>query len=214
MPKITLLILLLPLGILNAQMPQKALSVGITPLSYTGDLNSAYTKWGAGFTTSLILNRAKRVNGEFQFNYGTVWGNNPNYPTQGITNNYFKSHFFTLGYQLRINLLSKENYKLYFSPGISLFRFNPKDQEGNNLKDDISTRENNEEYSNVSLALPIKIGGMYFLNNGMGISYEFGWYNPTTDYLDNISNLGTRERNDNIMFHKISVLFPLKPREN
>lgn len=198
----------------NAQAPEKLLSFGVSPVSYRGDLNEKFDIWGGGVSASFILLKAKRVNGEFNFTYGQIWGNNPNFDTQDKTNNYFKSNFFTLGYNVRLNLLSKEKYRLYFSPGVSIFRFNPKDQAGNDLQDDIATRANDEDYSNISFALPIKFGGMYLLDNKIGISYEFGWFNPLTDYLDNISELGTREKNDNVMFHKISVLIPLKSKSS
>ncbi|WP_018343086.1 outer membrane beta-barrel protein [Cytophaga aurantiaca] len=201
---------------LFAQQTQKNLylTLGFGGTSYRGDLTNSFESWGGTFHTGLVFNKKKRVNGYIHLMIGGVRGNNDSYvfnSTQTTTpNTYFKTSLISLGYELRINIFKKENYSLYVSPGIALLRYDPKDEFKNSYSNQFSTRAAGEIYSNVSLMLPIKIGGTYYLKNGYGIGVDAGFLNPLTDYIDNISQWGNKSKKDNLLQLNLLLYIPLK----
>jgi hypothetical protein len=132
-------------------------------------------------------------------------------PTSGSPqpNTFFKTSTVSLHYDLRYNFFRKEKWKVYASLGFGLLRFNPKDESDNNLQDFQNTRAENETYGNIVAVIPLQLGAMYFLNNGFGTNFQFGFLNPTTDYLDNISDLGEETGGDNVLQFRFSLLVPL-----
>jgi hypothetical protein len=115
-----------------------------------------------------------------------------------------------LGYEIRINILKKESFCFYVSPGISLLRFDSKDEFKNSYSNQFATRAKGEEYSNISLMLPVKVGGTYYLTNGYGIGMDAGFLNPLTDYIDNISQWGNKTKKDNLLQLNLLLYIPLK----
>jgi hypothetical protein len=145
---------------------------------------------------------------------GGVRGNNDSYTfnsTETTTpNTYFKTSLISMGYELRIHILKKESFVVYVSPGISLLRFEPKDEFKQSYSNQFSTRARGEEYSNISLMLPLKIGGSYYLSNGYGIGVDAGFLNPLTDYIDNISQWGNKSKKDNLLQLNLLLYIPIK----
>jgi hypothetical protein len=186
---------------------------GIGGTSYRGDLSQSYESWGGTFHAGILFNKKKRINGSIHLMAGGVRGNNPSYvyesTVQTTPNKYFKTSLFSVGYELRINIIKKELYALYFSPGISILRYNPKDQFNDSYSNQFTTRAKGEEYSNITIMLPVRIGVAYHLPNGYGIGMDVGFLNPMTDYIDNISHWGNRKKKDNLMQLNILLYVPL-----
>jgi hypothetical protein len=194
-----------------------SLIVGFGGTSYRGDLTNRFESWGGTFHAGLVFNKKKRINGYLHLMIGGVRGNsssyvtNSNQPTQTAQpNSYFKTSLISFGYELRINILKRKSYMLYVSPGVALLRFDPKDEYNQPLASQLLTRAHGETYSNVTLMLPTKIGGAYFLNKGYGIGCDIGFLNPLTDYIDNISQLGNRKKKDNLLQINLLLYIPLK----
>jgi hypothetical protein len=210
-----LLLLLFTGSALQAQsLPPRYVWAGLSANSYRGDLEDGIPHYTPGVHIGLKLNRAKRLNGNFALGIGTLNGQDPNFnpvvepPTK--PNKYFSTPFFTLDYSLQYHLIKKERYLLYISQGVGLFRYNPKDEQDQALIDQGSTRPASDTYGNISLQLPTAIGGAYFLPNQWGIGLQASYLNPLTDFIDNISSLGSKSGNDHVLQFRVMLLVPLK----
>ena len=202
-------------GSLQAQdgQPEKLLAVGVVIQSYKGDLSDTYSTYSGSFKASLLFNKKERWNGGINLMIGNLSGQTlSGIPSAGSPqpNTFFKTSVVSLHYDLRYNLVSKEKWKAYVSLGFGLMRFNPKDQDDNNLQDLIDTRAANETYGNITGMMPLQVGVMYFLPNGFGVNFQTGFLNTFTDYLDNVSDLGNQSGGDNILQFQFSLLAPLK----
>jgi hypothetical protein len=193
----------------------RLLEGGISIASYRGDLNPSYTKSGAMLHLGLKLNFKKRLNSHFSLGYGTVSGDNPDYVFTGTSltdpmpNLYVKTRLLTVHYDLQINLWRNRHWMVYISQGLGLVRFSPVDDKNQSLVNQIKTRANGETYSQAAAILPTGIGVYYLFDNGFGFHLHTGWLNTQTRYLDNISQWGNRNKNDNIWQTQIVLVVPL-----
>jgi hypothetical protein len=193
----------------------RMLEVGVSANAYRGDLAMKYQKWSSAFHVGLKLNHKKRVNSHFNISAGTVTGQNLEYVYAGASegkttpNRFFTTNFFTFNYDLQINLIKRKNWIVYVSQGIGLIRYKPKDDQDASLQSQFQTRAANETYSNVSLMLPTQAGVMYVFDNGYGAGLQTGWMNTQTDYIDNISQWGNRQKKDNVLWFRFSFIAPL-----
>lgn len=191
------------------------MEAGISPVSYKGDLSQGYQKWTSAFQAGFKKNVKKRLNGHFNLMVGTITGQNPVYGYPNATpNQYFKTNFAALNYDLQYNLIKTSHFILYISQGIGLMRFNVKDDRNENLSDKFSTRAKNETYNNIAFIFPQHIGFMYFLKNNYGAGVQVGRLTPATDYLDNISKLSTYKKPDNILAVRFSFIVPVTFRRD
>jgi hypothetical protein len=206
-------LLLLPLTAFSQiQKVNKFVELGLSPLSYKGDLSQGYQKWTSAFHLGLKRNNKKKWNGHFNFMMGSVTGQNINYtyPSSSATpNSYFKSSIVSLQYDIQYNLIKKEHFILYISQGIGLMRFVIRDEDNNDLSDKFNTRAKNETFNNIAFFFPHSIGFMYFLSNNYGAGFQVGRLSPASDYLDNISQLSDYKKPDNILAFKFTILAPL-----
>lgn len=198
------------------EAPTKFLELGISANSYRGDLNANFDKYAIGIHAALKYNRKKRINGKLSLMYGMINGQNVNYPAalSETPNTFFTTTMLTFHYELHVNIIKKERYGVYLSQGIGLMRFNPKDENYENLSDQFDTRPDGESYSPVTLMLPTSLGGYYLLKNGYGIGLQLQYLNSRSDYLDNISQWGFRKKKDNVFLTKFTIYIPLKFGEN
>lgn len=206
-------LILLPL-FLQAQKAPRMVYVGVSANAYKGDLQNSYEKYTSIFHVGLKLNKKKRLNGNIGLGYGNINGQsiNPRFKTSENTvspNRYFKTSIFTVHYNIQYNFIKNDHWIVYLSQAIGIIRFNPKDKFNVNLQDQLSTRASNETYGNTSLMLPTKVGFIYLFDNEFGAGFEAGFLNTLTDYLDNISQMGTKDGNDNLLQFKFSFYVPL-----
>ncbi|MBC7486548.1 MAG: hypothetical protein H7282_07335 [Cytophagaceae bacterium] len=198
---------------------KRFLEVGISANAYRGDLQAGYEKFTSGFHLGIQWMKKKRLNGAINLQIGSVSGQNPNYHYSGevantektpTPNRYFKTAIFTVHYELQLNLIKRKNFRVFISQGIGLIRFNPKDEFRNSLSKDLTSRADGETYSNLAFMFPTQCGFQYFLPNGVGAGFKMGWYNPATDYLDNISKWGNKSGNDKIFACRFTVMVPVR----
>ena len=195
-----------------AQKKESYLQAGISANGYRGELGT-YDRWSAGFQAGVLFNHKKRLNGALNFGLGSITGEDGSFGFQSNTNspapnNFVKTNFVFLNYDLHINLLKREHLIVHIGPGIGFMRFTPKDEFGDGLETQDRTRQEEETYRNLALMLPVSLGVVYFMPNKMGISVKSSLLNVNTDYLDNISELGDSS-NDNMMNVRLSLLVPL-----
>ena len=209
---IAIVVFLPELSIAQQKESMPLLHLGTSANSYRGDLGS-FEKWTIGFHAGLLLNRKKRLNGSFQFGFGKVTGQtiDEDYPgdPDKTPNTFFRTNFITVNYELHYNFIKNEQMRFYLGQGFGIIHYTPKDDAGDKLQDQDNTRAEGESYGNISVILPTKLGYIYILPNKIGLGFEAGIYNTLTDYIDNISQWGTKSGNDNILYFKFSVNVPV-----
>jgi opacity protein-like surface antigen len=199
----------------NATQPIRLLEIGIGPTAYRGDLSNGYRKWASAVHVGLKFNRKRRLNGHLNVAFGTVTGQNAGYAFTGESettptpNRFFRTSFVSVNYDLQVNLLKTPRWIVYASQGVGFMRFNPKDEFGNPLQDQLNTRTAGESYGNIAVMLPTQAGALYLLPNGYGVGIQGGFANPLTDYLDNISQWGNRNGGDNMLWLKFQFVVPM-----
>ncbi len=199
----------------SAAPKRRLLEIGISANAYRGDLASSYQKWASAFQAGIKLNHSRRLSGHFGLAIGTVTGQNPAYVFTGPSdvpptpNRYFRSTFFSLNYDLQVHVWRTKHWTAYVSQGVGFMRFTARDDQNRDLQSNLATRPTDETYSNVSVVFPTQAGLMYLLPNEYGVGLQAGWLNPITDYLDNISQWGNRNKKDNVFWVKFLFVVPL-----
>ncbi|QSE96995.1 outer membrane beta-barrel protein [Fulvivirga lutea] len=212
--RISIIILIIAISAVPSFGQNKLLlETGGSLFSYSGDMGS-FDQAGGGFHVGIRLNKKRKLNGSFQLILGSVSDDDPEQapPTQAGTvapNKYFKTNFFGVNYALNYHFIKNERWWIYLSQGIGFLRFTPKDANGQSLVNATNTRNDGEDYRNTSAFLPTSVGAIYYLSGNVGLGISLSMLNTATDYLDNISELGT-SGNDNIFQAKFSLIIPLQ----
>jgi len=193
----------------------KLISVGVSANAYRGDLTSSFEKWSNVFHLGLKFNASKKINGNFNLGVGFITGENLNYEFGSDEipapnpNRFFRTPIFILNYALNYNFFQWKKFTFYASQGVGLMRFNPQNEFFEDFQDHPETRAVNETFSNITLILPTQVGFLYLFENNFGLSFQVGLMNSLTDYLDNISDWGTKKGIDNILSTRFSFHIPL-----
>ena len=190
------------------------LNVGISHNAYRGDLGNGYQSGGLAVNLSYIFSHSKKLHGGLHAALGTfsgyeLSGTSPDFGAEVLPNTYFRSSFVSVHYSLQYDIIRRERWLLHVRQGLGIMRFNPKDEFGNALPDNPETRAENENYGTAAAVFPMQAGINYYLPNRLGIVLKVGWLNTTTDYLDNISQLGDKANNDNVLQMILQVQVPL-----
>jgi hypothetical protein len=183
--------------------------------AYRGDLGDGYEKWASSFYLSYFFKHQRRLHGSLHVGFGTLTGQassgqNPDIITPSPSpNRFFTTRFIAVNYGLQYDFIRRQSWTFYLSQGFGIIRFNPQDQFDNDLQDNLQTRAPNESYTNVAIMLPTQLGMNYTFPNQFGMGVRGGFTNPVTDYLDNISQLGEKDGNDNILSVTFSFYVPV-----
>jgi hypothetical protein len=200
-------------GSVRAQTEKTLLQLGVGGNAYRGDLGGNYKKWKATFHAGLRFNRSKRLNGSFQLAVGSLTGqtSDPEYPGEPdkTPNLHFKTSILSVNYELHYNIIKTDKVIWYAGQGFGIMHYNPKDEFGNALRERNDTRAEGESYGSITVVLPTKMGAIYFLPNALGLGAEAGFYNTLTDYLDNISEWGTKSGRDNALYIRMFLNVPV-----
>ena len=193
---------------------------GVSACAYSGSLSGAYKAFTPALHLGLRLNRKKRFNGSFLATLGSITGSALNYgfnPDPKYSGSKpvssFRTVFFTLNYELALNLIKKRNFCFYVSQGIGVMRFEPYDADGNKLYDLPQTRAGGETFNKITTVFPSSLGLYGLLPNGYGFGLQAGFMNTSTDYLDNLSTLSGRANGDNVAFYRFSLMVPVRSRQ-
>jgi len=191
----------------------RLLEMGIGGNAYMGDLSSRYDFWSPHMAMALHFTKKMRWNSSLNLFVGSLRSENYAYqaPEPSVrTVKAFNTVFQSFQYRLYFNFIRTRYFQAYLQLGAGLLRYDPRDLEGNSLAEQIDTRAPGEEYGMVTLVFPFGVGMRYVFVNGWGLHTELSWWNPTTDYLDNIGTLGTRPGNDNMLTFRFGLCVPLK----
>ncbi|MEM9389247.1 MAG: outer membrane beta-barrel protein [Bacteroidota bacterium] len=208
--KLILLILAVVPTLVIAQK-QSIITVGVSGNSYNGELSS-YSSWSSGLQIGWIFSPNKRLSGSLSAGLASVTGEDGDFTFQTnigdpAPNTFVKTNYFYAHYALRFTFLRKGNVSAYLSQGLGFMRFTPKDEFDEELEDQDDTRNQDETYRNISFMIPTSIGASYTFTNGFGINLELGLLNSTSDYLDNISELGS-SGSDNVLATRLALAIP------
>jgi hypothetical protein len=219
-PFFSLSLIIIALNAHAQDSPKHFIEAGISPSSYRGDLNNSFQQWTALYNAGIKFYKKKRFNGSIILFAGNIMGQNgryefnPDLNPSPTPNTYFKTTLMGINYDLQLNLIKRKWGCFFISQGIGLMRFTPKDQNNDKLQTKLSTRAKGEDYNNVTFVFPTKAGVMFFLPSWYAIGLQAGYMNPTSDYLDNISNWGVKKKKDNILTIKLSVFIPLNTNKS
>lgn len=199
------------------ESPKKLIYLGLSSNAYKGDLSNSYQGWSPGAHIGLWFNKKdKRINGNLNLMLGRVQAQNGDYffddgsSPSPSPNTFASTTMVAVHYQLNYNLIKKDRFRIYLYQGIGLLRYNPRDQFKEKLSDQLATRARDEAYNNLSIILPHGIGAMYILKQGFTAGVQLGWQGLTTDYIDNISQWGTRKKSDSVFQVRLMVAAPMR----
>jgi hypothetical protein len=184
------------------------------------DLEPSYSKPGTQVSASVQFTPNRWLNVGFWVNVGEVQSENRDVrffdQSEFQINDFAKTSYQSLHVEPSFHLIKKNNYSVYLSQGFGFLRFNVFDRNNSDLANNLSSRDQGEDYSNFTVLLPTTLNAYYFLPNDFGFQFRTGWLNPQTDYLDNISNFGNSENNDNLFILQFSIIkrFTFKTSEN
>jgi hypothetical protein len=174
------------------------------------DLEPSYKKAGTQVSAFLQFTPNRWLNVGFWLNVGEVQSENREVrffdQSDFQINDFAKTNYQSLHVEPSIHLIKKTNYSVYLSQGFGFLRFTVFDRDNNNLANNLNSRDQAEDYSNFTVLLPTTLNAFYFLPNDFGFHLRTGWLNPQTDYLDNISNFGNPENNDNLFILQFSII--------
>ena len=221
-----LFILILVSGITFAQdnpvLPKKTnsqsryISAGFSAIAYKGSLQTAYSRWTPSYHLGISLEKKKLFSSFFGLGFGNYIGEDRTYKlSEKADQNLqpsasFQSSFFTLHYEARFLIFKYGGIRLHACQGIGLFRFTVKDKSGNNLAEKPRSRASGETYSQNSFFFPSSLMLRYEFPNQMWLGFQAGWYNTSSNYLDNMNQLAINKGGDNLASMRFHFSIPLR----
>jgi hypothetical protein len=193
--------------------------LGLTGLTYRGDLTineEDYLRMYPGGNMFLQFANQKafrlRLNAGFGKLVEQVDRPSLQWESSRVTNSYFETSIFYLDLRLMRYFLRKQAVQPYIGIGPGIFFFNPKDQYGNFLIDNIFTRESGEDFLTTVFVFPVTGGISLRLNKSLDISADYTFRLNMTDYVDNIGMLGEQSGRDQVHAFQVAVGFSLGER--
>lgn len=208
-------------GKVLAQNPDKGsplqIGIGLSANAYSGDLNyqeriplRAYP----GINFSLQFDNKKRLG--FQVNSGfarfTEQKDNFSLPGQGEfqPNIFVRTNFFYVDLRLRHFFYHRRKVRPFLAAGVGFISFNPEDEEGDFLSENIFTRLPEEEsYLTLVAQVPIQAGVQIRVKPTLSINLSTTYRFTATDYLDNIGLFGQKSGNDALFSAQAELVFTL-----
>jgi hypothetical protein len=219
--KLCILLLLFGTGLMAQPGQQKPLKVGVGLLgaSYVGDLNAdgnALHRFHPGVSISLQFDSEKLIAPQLNTGFARIVSQNRDLqPVEGVSpNSFVETPFFFVDFRLRARFLREKSFNPYISAGIGLLGYTPRDENGNNLLDNINTRAEGETYGSITAGFPMSVGAELSLSPLIGLGLEYTYRFTSSDYLDNISQLGTRDGGDRLQSLLLSVYFTFDPNRS
>lgn len=97
---------------------------------------------------------------------------------------------------LQGHLLRQRRIHPTLGAGVGILAFTPKDARGEELQDQLLTRTETETYGTTVLMVPLSVGVEAALVGRLHAQLRYQYWLTLTDYLDNVSELGTQQGND------------------
>ncbi|MEL6133744.1 MAG: outer membrane beta-barrel protein, partial [Bacteroidota bacterium] len=204
-----------------AQMEEKGSSIrvglGFTGYTYRGDLtldDPSFWRVYPGANISLQFSPFRKFQPQVNAGFGRVleqWDSSlPIDPAQVGANDFFSTNFFYLDFRLAYLPFRHWRLQPYVIAGGGLIFFNPLDQNGNFLIDNVFTREQGELFNTTTFALPIGTGLRFHVNKLAYVGLEYLYRSSVSDYVDNIGLRGQKEGPDQLHNLMVSLNFTLR----
>jgi hypothetical protein len=214
----TVLGLLMGLQLMAQQPPQKPLrlGLGLSGTSYVGDLNSnggAFDRFSPGACLSLQFDSDRLLSPQLNAGFGKFMAQDRDLAAvEGVQPNTFvQTPFFFVDLRLKARFLREIALHPYLSAGIGLLGYTPKDADANNLIDNIATRNAGETFGSMTAGLPLSTGLELEISPIMLLGLEYTYRITTSDYLDNVGQLGPRSGKDKLHALVLSLYITFDP---
>ena len=191
------------------------LGIGWTGLMYTGDLTvdeTDYLRMYPGANMFLQFGNDKAFRLRFNAGFGkVVEQEDRRFQTLEEvrqSNNYFETNLFYFDLRLMRYFFRRGPVQPYIGIGPSILFFNPKDQDGNFLIDNIFTRELGEEFPTTIFVWPATAGLSFPLSKSLRLNVDYTYRLNMSDYIDNIGLLGRDPGKDQL--HAFQVGFDVR----
>jgi hypothetical protein len=129
--------------------------------------------------------------------FGTISGDDKNFPENKYRNLSFKSNITELSTMMEFNFkpfgaqVRTENFTPYLELGVGLFHFKPKTMYNDNWFSLNSLHTEGQNSANIykltQLSIPFGMGLKWSVNNNLTLGFEFVYRKTFTDYLDDVS---------------------------
>ncbi len=188
------------------------LGLGMLGWLYTGDLTvdeSEYLRMypGANVYLQFANHRPFRFRANAGFGKIVEQVDRPlvSFESERIPNTYFETNLFYIDLRLMRYFLRDKKVKPFLGFGPSLFFFNPKDQDGNFLIDNIFTRQQGEEFPTTTFVWPATLGLSLAVNDRLSVNVDYTYRLNMSDYVDNIGLLGDNPGRDQVHAFQVSM---------
>jgi Outer membrane protein beta-barrel domain len=220
MKKHIALAFLLLLGITAwSQQPMQSplrLGLGLLGTTYVGDLNSqggAWERFSPGACLSLQFASDHLLSPQLNAGFGKFVAQDRTLQSvEGVQPNTFvQTPFFFVDLRLKARFLRTLPVHPYLSAGVGLLGYTPKDADANNLIDNTATRNDGELYGSMTAGLPLSTGVEIRLSPILHLGLEYTYRITTSDYLDNIGQVGLRDGKDKLQSLLLSLYITFDP---
>ena len=189
---------------------------GFSAVAYKGSLQNSYLRWTPAYQAGIVLEKRRLFSSCICIGTGSYTGEDRSYrlPSKADQNLQpsasFEGRFFTLQYEARFLLFRYQAFSIQATQGLGIFRFSVSDRNGNSLSVRPKTRASGESYSQNSFFFPSAIMLSCRFPNRMCLSFQAGWYNTSSRYLDNMDRLSLNQNADNLASMRFLFSIPLK----
>jgi hypothetical protein len=209
---------LLALGQLKPDSLQKRsrfITAGFSAVAYKGSLQDNYSRWTPAYHFGVQLEKKKFTSSFIGIGFGSYTGEDRSYRLPAKADQAlqpsaaFEGRFFTFHYEVRFLLFRYRGFQIQAGQGIGLFRFSVRDRSGTNLGERPKSRAAGESYSQNSFFFPSSLLLQYRFPNRMSFGFQAGWFNNSSQYLDNMKELSLNQNKDNLAGLKFHFSMPL-----
>lgn len=178
------------------------------------DLSESFQKPTSSFLAYLQFAEKKKLNSAIYLSFGQSISENSQVKlldqSEFHINSFALANFQSLHYELIYNFFNKWGLTISLAQGFGFMRFQVYDENDLLLLNKLNSRAADESYTGFSILLPTSLSFDYHFKNDFGLKARIGLQNTLTDYLDNISNFGNPNNNDNILSFQVSAYKAIK----
>lgn len=218
------------------QTTDLVLGLSITGNGYYGDLNytpeglmkSDYFSFYPGLNLQMSKAKNQRMLPMFNAGYGKFVAQNPELPAVSVLtgdpptpqlitpNRYAETSFIYADFGYRIQLIRQfSRLSPYVGLGLGGLAYFPRSKEGELLSRSRSTRAPSEaSYGTLSLSTPMTLGMDLNLSRKLSVNIAYVYRLNSTDYLDNIAELGRQAGNDKLHVVRFGASFRFQGEES
>ena len=191
-----------------------ALGMGVGGVAFRGDLQEQYQGYSLEGSLYLVLNSEAFFSPSVLINVGSITAQNPNVEAVFLPNGdritpprFVRTSFQGIAFLPRFRLVSYGPLRVHAAAGVGLFRYVPRDAEGNEWLSAFDSRLSSESFSPSAIQIPLKLQVGWRWPTGLQWQAQASLLNPITDYVDNLSQLGTLPGNDNLLAFRLMILY-------